>query len=256
AQMDHPAIVPIHDFGQHEGWLFFVMPWVQGTLLLTLIREGTLVLGETLDIGAQIAEALDYSHSRGVVHRDVKPGNIIVSREQGDPPFAGLRSDNGPEPAPRQLLRSTCGQRKTSGPSRAGRRRPGGRRGDRAPDPAAGRGRLLGRHLPPLPPPGGDPDRGRRDRAGRRRAARGHPVAWWPGRELAPTDGPCYPLLMASNGGNAAGWTRQGGHDVAFASERTPSPESAAAGVPPGPGVSVTGPRGPSSGLGAVACRT
>src|SRR5215831_15397878 len=87
AQMDHPAIVPIHDLGRHEGSLFFVMPLVSGTNLLRLIREQSLRLGEVVDIGIQAADALDYSHARGVVHRDIKPANIMVTREEG----AGVR---------------------------------------------------------------------------------------------------------------------------------------------------------------------
>ncbi len=83
AQMDHPAIVPIYDFGRHEGSLFFVMPVAQGTNLLRLIRDQSLHLGEVVDIGIQAADALDYSHSRGVVHRDIKPANIMVTREEG-----------------------------------------------------------------------------------------------------------------------------------------------------------------------------
>jgi ABC-type transport system substrate-binding protein len=83
AQMDHPSIVPIYDFGRDEGSLFFVMPVASGTNLLRLIREQTLRLGEVVDIGIQVAEALDYSHSRGVVHRDIKPANIMVTREEG-----------------------------------------------------------------------------------------------------------------------------------------------------------------------------
>ncbi len=83
AGMDHPAIVPIHDFGRHEGSLFFVMPWVRGTLLRELIQQGALMLDEILDIAIQVAEGLDYSHSRGVIHRDVKPGNVMVSRDAG-----------------------------------------------------------------------------------------------------------------------------------------------------------------------------
>jgi ABC-type transport system substrate-binding protein len=82
AQMDHPAIVSIHDFGRHDESLFFVMPLVQGMNLRTFLRQET-VLGEILDIGVQVAEALDYSHARGVVHRDIKPENIMVSREDG-----------------------------------------------------------------------------------------------------------------------------------------------------------------------------
>lgn len=81
AQMDHPAVVPIFDFGKHEGSLFFVMPVVEGTNLRWFQREGTLTLGEVIDIGIQVAEALDYSHSRGVTHRDIKPENIMVVRE-------------------------------------------------------------------------------------------------------------------------------------------------------------------------------
>src|SRR6476659_9152524 len=56
AQMDHPAIVPIFDFGKHEGSLFCVMPVVQGTNLRWFQREGTLTLGEVIDIGVQVAE--------------------------------------------------------------------------------------------------------------------------------------------------------------------------------------------------------
>ncbi|MEP6922539.1 MAG: ABC transporter substrate-binding protein [bacterium] len=83
AQMDHPAVVPIFDFGKHDGSLFFVMPVVQGTNLRWFQREGALTLGEVLDIGIQVAEALDYSHSHGVTHRDIKPENMMVVREGG-----------------------------------------------------------------------------------------------------------------------------------------------------------------------------
>ncbi|HKN83408.1 MAG TPA: ABC transporter substrate-binding protein [Pyrinomonadaceae bacterium] len=83
AQMDYPAVVPIFDFGKHEGSLFFVMPVIEGTNLRWFQRDGTLTLGEVIDIGIQVAEALEYSHSRGVTHRDIKPENIMVVREDG-----------------------------------------------------------------------------------------------------------------------------------------------------------------------------
>ena len=83
AQMDHPAIVPIYDLGRHEDALFFVMPVLPGTNLRSLLREGSLRMGDVLDIGLQVAEALDYSHQRGIVHRDIKPENIMTAREDG-----------------------------------------------------------------------------------------------------------------------------------------------------------------------------
>ncbi len=82
AQMDHPSIVPIHDLGRDQGSLFFVMPLVGGTTLLRLVRDQSLRLGEVVDIGIQVAEALDYSHAQGVVHRDIKPANIMVTRDE------------------------------------------------------------------------------------------------------------------------------------------------------------------------------
>jgi len=83
AQMDHPGIVPIYDVGRHDGSLFFVMPVLDGTNLRRMLWEGSLRLGDVLDIAIQVADALEYSHSRGVVHRDVKPENIMVAREEG-----------------------------------------------------------------------------------------------------------------------------------------------------------------------------
>ncbi|MGB5879989.1 MAG: serine/threonine-protein kinase, partial [Thermoanaerobaculia bacterium] len=82
AQMDHPSIVTIHDFGRHEGSLFFVMPIVEGESLRHFMREKGLTLGTVLDVAIAAAEALDYSHSRGVIHRDIKPENLMVSLEE------------------------------------------------------------------------------------------------------------------------------------------------------------------------------
>ncbi|MEO8433192.1 MAG: ABC transporter substrate-binding protein, partial [Acidobacteriota bacterium] len=81
--MDHPAIVPIYDFGSDAGSLFFVMPLVAGTTLGRMVRDQSLRLGDVVDIGIQVADALEYSHARGVIHRDIKPANIMVTREEG-----------------------------------------------------------------------------------------------------------------------------------------------------------------------------
>lgn len=83
AALDHPAIAPIYDFGRHESWLFFVMPVLHGRTLHQLLRDRRLPLDETLEIIAQVAEALDYSASNDVVHRDIKPENIMVSLDRG-----------------------------------------------------------------------------------------------------------------------------------------------------------------------------
>ena len=81
AKLDHPGIVPIYDFADFEGNLFFVMPYVEGKTLRAVQKDEALKPYEVLEIGAQVAEALHYSHQRGIVHRDIKPENIMVARE-------------------------------------------------------------------------------------------------------------------------------------------------------------------------------
>ena len=78
ASLDHPAITPIYDFGQHDDELFIVMPLLSGRTLRILIESGPLDPRKAIEILIQIADALDYSHGRGVIHRDVKPENIMV----------------------------------------------------------------------------------------------------------------------------------------------------------------------------------
>ena len=79
ASLDHPSIVPVYDAGEDEGLLWIAMAYVEGTDLKTLVaNDGPLPLGRTLGIAGQIASALDAAHERGLVHRDVKPANILV----------------------------------------------------------------------------------------------------------------------------------------------------------------------------------
>lgn len=86
ARLDHRAIVPIFDFGRHGDSLFFVMPLIQGKTLHRLIQDGELCLGTALEIGAQVAEALDHAAQQGVVHRDIKPENIMARLSEDLPP--------------------------------------------------------------------------------------------------------------------------------------------------------------------------
>ncbi len=81
AHLRHPFILPLHDSGEAAGELYFVMPYIDGESLAARIeRDGSVSLEETVRIVRQIADALDYAHAEGVVHRDIKPGNILLSR--------------------------------------------------------------------------------------------------------------------------------------------------------------------------------
>lgn len=81
--LDHPGIVPLLDSGESDGLPFLVMPFVDGeTLRSRLLRERQLPLEEVVDITTKLADALDAAHSCGFVHRDVKPGNILLEGER------------------------------------------------------------------------------------------------------------------------------------------------------------------------------
>jgi serine/threonine protein kinase/TolB-like protein/cytochrome c-type biogenesis protein CcmH/NrfG len=79
ANLDHQNICAIHEVGEEDGRSFIVMQYVEGETLDTLIRRKPLELREALDIAGQIADALAEAHSRGIIHRDIKPQNIMVT---------------------------------------------------------------------------------------------------------------------------------------------------------------------------------
>jgi len=83
-QMSHPNIVTIHDIAEDAGGHpFLVMEFIEGTTLERLLFPGSerLAFTHSLDIGTQVASALDYAHARGVIHRDIKPANILITSD-------------------------------------------------------------------------------------------------------------------------------------------------------------------------------
>ena len=81
ANLQHPHILPLFDSGEAEGYLYYVMPFIDGeTLREKLDREKQLGVDDAVRIARSVADALDYAHRNDVIHRDIKPGNILLSR--------------------------------------------------------------------------------------------------------------------------------------------------------------------------------
>lgn len=76
--LNHPSIVTIHDIGRCGDMAYMAMEFLDGRELKDLITNGELTLDRALDIAAQVADGLAYAHERGVIHRDIKPGNIMI----------------------------------------------------------------------------------------------------------------------------------------------------------------------------------
>jgi serine/threonine protein kinase/tetratricopeptide (TPR) repeat protein len=82
AALDHPNICTIHEIDEHEGRLFIAMAYVEGANLKDRIRSGPLALQEAVNIASQVAKGLDAAHRKGILHRDIKSANIMVT-DQG-----------------------------------------------------------------------------------------------------------------------------------------------------------------------------
>jgi len=101
ANLQHPHILPLHDSGDADGFVFYVMPYVEGESLRDrLNRERQLPVPDAVRIATEVAGALDYAHRRGVVHRDIKPENVLLHEGQALVADFGIalavsRSDGG-----------------------------------------------------------------------------------------------------------------------------------------------------------------
>src|SRR6516225_8665132 len=81
AKLDHPNIVPVHDVGSTDQFpCFIVSKYIDGTDLATRLKQSRLSIHEAVELVATVAEALHHAHKQGLVHRDIKPGNILLDR--------------------------------------------------------------------------------------------------------------------------------------------------------------------------------
>src|SRR6202790_3383890 len=80
SSLTHPNICALYDIGNQEGLLYLVMEYLEGETLSARLALGPLPVEKVFEYGIQIADALDQAHRQGVIHRDLKPGNVIITR--------------------------------------------------------------------------------------------------------------------------------------------------------------------------------
>lgn len=80
AALEHPNIIKVHDYGESDGTLYFVMDYVDGRSLKEVVSEGAMDVHDAMDLAEAVADALAYIHPRDLIHRDLKPANIMLDR--------------------------------------------------------------------------------------------------------------------------------------------------------------------------------
>jgi eukaryotic-like serine/threonine-protein kinase len=90
SQLNHPHICTLHDIGEQDGTPYLVLEYVEGETLAARLARGPLPVDQALAIGIQISDALDKAHRQGIMHRDLKPGNVILVGKTGAAPHAKL----------------------------------------------------------------------------------------------------------------------------------------------------------------------
>ncbi len=106
SRLDHPHICALHDIGRHEDTDYLVMELLEGETLAHRLEKGPLPVAEVLALGTQIADALDRAHRAGVVHRDLKPGNVMLTRSGAKLMDFGLARATGLGAAPGLMTES------------------------------------------------------------------------------------------------------------------------------------------------------
>jgi len=81
AKLDHPNIVPVHDFAEHDGYPYLVMKFIEGETLKARLERGPLTAEEINHIVDSVGSALSYAHQQGILHRDVKPSNVLIATD-------------------------------------------------------------------------------------------------------------------------------------------------------------------------------
>ena len=106
SQLNHPHICTLYDRGHQDGVDFLVMELIEGQTLAQRLERGPLPLAEALALGRQVAEALDRAHRAGVVHRDLKPGNVMLTKGGAKLMDFGLARPAGPAAGPADMSQS------------------------------------------------------------------------------------------------------------------------------------------------------